>query len=378
MNMYIGENIKRLRREKNITQEKLAEHLNISCQAISKWERNETYPDITLVLPIASYFGVSTDELLGVDHAKTEQKIRDCLDEYDRLSNLGKAKEKCDLIHKAYKEFPNDFRIIDKHMAMLVYDPYIEEFNPKICAGIVAHIDELSKLCDRVLDECTAITNTNVRYFALSILSDIYEYQGNREKALETIKQFPSGTSYTLEEQYELFYPLGSTEWWHWIRGNISMYAQDLIVKFRNCAIHSQSMPEERIMQFLKAVDFIKLLYEDGDYGFAHYHLCELYIYISNRYIEMNAFEKASEYLDLGLSHAKQYDELPEITEHTSFLVQGYIFDGRQVYSGFEGNDVMRELDVIDTGSFYDKVRDMEWFKSVLDKYRTYAKTSKK
>jgi Predicted transcriptional regulators len=370
MNMYIGETIKRLRKEKNITQEKLADHLSISCQAISKWERNETYPDITFIIPIASYFDVSTDELLGVDKAKNDKKIQNYLNEYNRLSNLGKAKEKCDLIRTAYKEFPNDFKIIDKYMAMLVYDPYIEEYNTKICAGIVAHIDELTKLCDRVLDECKI---DNVRYWALSILCDIYEYQGDREKALETIERIPDG-SFTKSQQYEIFYERGSTEWKYWIHYNINSMTDNLIVKFRNCAIHSQSLPEERIKEFSKAIDFIKLLYEDGDYGFAHYHLCELYIYVSDRYIEMGDFEKAAGYLDLGLSHAKQYDELPDITVHTSFLVRDYVFDRREVYSGFEGNDVMREVDIIDTREFYDKVRDIECYKMVLDKYRPHAK----
>ena len=104
MNMYIGENIKRLRREKNITQEKLAEHLRISCQAISKWERGETFPDITLVIPIAGYFGVSTDELLGVDHAKNEQKIRDQIfrisnNRFGRNYQVGEIKAELGLQH---------------------------------------------------------------------------------------------------------------------------------------------------------------------------------------------------------------------------------------------------------------------------------------
>jgi transcriptional regulator with XRE-family HTH domain len=373
MNMYIGENIKRLRKNKNITQEKLAEYLTISCQAVSKWERAESFPDITFIIPIASYFGVSTDELLGVDYARNEQKIRDYLAEYDRLSNLGKEKEKCNLIRKAYKEFPNDFRIIDKHMSMLVYDPYIEGHNPKICAGIVAHIDELTRLCDRVLDECTI---DNTRYLALSILIDIYEYLGEREKALKTIEQFPDG-SFTKGQQYEQFYRYGTPEWLHWTRNNIYNISENIIVKFRNCAIASKSKPKERIKQFFKAVDYIKLLYENGDYGFAHYHLCELYIYIANRYMEQNDYEKAAEYLDLGLSHGKLYDELPEITVHSSFLVNGYEFDKRKVYSGFEGNNVMREIEIIDTREFYNKFRDMDWFEAVLDKYRFYAKDTK-
>lgn len=374
MNMYIGENIKRLRKEKNITQEKLAEHLNISCQAISKWERDETYPDITLIIPLASYFGISTDELLGVDNARNEQKIREYLDEYDRLSNLGKEKEKYDFIRKAYKEFPNDFRIIDKYMIMLVYDPYCEH-NEKIPRGVPMHVDELEKLCDRVLSECNL---DNVRYSALAILGDVYTQQGHPEKVLELNERFPDGTYYTRGQQYEMSYDRGSADWWYWIHYNINALSEDIIVKFRNCALYSKDAPEERIKQFFKAADYIKLLYEDGDYGFAHYHLCELYIWIANRYIELNNYEKAAEYLDLGLFHGKQYDELPEIMIHTSFLLRGYEFDTRKVYSSFEGNDLMKELSYIDEYDFYDKVRGMDWFKKVVDKYRPFAKNSKK
>ena len=64
MELCIGGNIKRLRRQKGITQEALADQLHISAAAVSKWERNETLPDIGMVIPLASYFGVSTDEVL--------------------------------------------------------------------------------------------------------------------------------------------------------------------------------------------------------------------------------------------------------------------------------------------------------------------------
>ncbi len=64
MNILIGENIKRLRKEKNITQEQLAVAMNVTCAAVSKWERAETYPDITLLSPLAFYFGITIDELI--------------------------------------------------------------------------------------------------------------------------------------------------------------------------------------------------------------------------------------------------------------------------------------------------------------------------
>ncbi|MEA4831248.1 MAG: helix-turn-helix transcriptional regulator [Oscillospiraceae bacterium] len=61
----MGHIIRRLRKEQNLTQEELAEQLNISAPAISKWENDTGMPDISQVVPIAKIFGVSTDVLFG-------------------------------------------------------------------------------------------------------------------------------------------------------------------------------------------------------------------------------------------------------------------------------------------------------------------------
>ena len=63
MALSIGENIKKLRAEKGITQEQLAEHLSITYQSVSKWENNITAPDLYLIPAIAGYFEISIDEL---------------------------------------------------------------------------------------------------------------------------------------------------------------------------------------------------------------------------------------------------------------------------------------------------------------------------
>ncbi len=65
--MRLSENIKRLRLEKNLTQEQLAEKLGVSAQAVSKWETSDTYPDGTLLVPLARELDVSLDTLFGND-----------------------------------------------------------------------------------------------------------------------------------------------------------------------------------------------------------------------------------------------------------------------------------------------------------------------
>ena len=59
MELIIGKKLKNLRRSKDLTQEEVASHLGISFQAISKWERGEGYPDITMLPILANYFHVT-------------------------------------------------------------------------------------------------------------------------------------------------------------------------------------------------------------------------------------------------------------------------------------------------------------------------------
>lgn len=63
--MSLSSNIKRLRLDKNLTQEQLATKLGVSAQAVSKWETSETYPDGALLVPLANELEVSLDELFG-------------------------------------------------------------------------------------------------------------------------------------------------------------------------------------------------------------------------------------------------------------------------------------------------------------------------
>ena len=56
-----GKIIKNLRKKQDVTQEKLADYLHISYQAISKWENDTALPDITLIPKIANFFGVTTE-----------------------------------------------------------------------------------------------------------------------------------------------------------------------------------------------------------------------------------------------------------------------------------------------------------------------------
>lgn len=64
MNINLAKNLKRLRKQREMTQENLADFIGVSFQAVSKWERGEGYPDITLLPVIANFFGVTLNSLV--------------------------------------------------------------------------------------------------------------------------------------------------------------------------------------------------------------------------------------------------------------------------------------------------------------------------
>ena len=75
--MEFNEQIKRLRKENNLTQEEMAKKLNVTRQAISNWENNRNLPDFEMIILIAKTFGVSLDKLILED--KKMNKIEQIL-----------------------------------------------------------------------------------------------------------------------------------------------------------------------------------------------------------------------------------------------------------------------------------------------------------
>lgn len=84
--MEIGKKIKQLRQHKGITQEVLADTLNVSFQAVSKWENGSTSPDIGLLPAISAYFGVTIDDLFALGEDAHVERIENMLENQRYLS----------------------------------------------------------------------------------------------------------------------------------------------------------------------------------------------------------------------------------------------------------------------------------------------------
>lgn len=120
MEIHLDEKLKALRKAKNVSQEKLAQYLNISFQAVSKWETGGTYPDISLLPEIARFFGITVDELLQAEQIDEKRLYREYEEKTAEMWRNGQSN--LDMIaiwEEAYHKMPNNIHV--KEMLMSTY-----------------------------------------------------------------------------------------------------------------------------------------------------------------------------------------------------------------------------------------------------------------
>ena len=105
--MEIGKQIKSLRQKRCITQEEMSQHFGVTPQAISKWERGVTTPDISLLPDISAYFGVTIDELFAISDDTRMARIQNMLWD-NRYFDPKEVEDTCKfLLDKGRRELDN-------------------------------------------------------------------------------------------------------------------------------------------------------------------------------------------------------------------------------------------------------------------------------
>ncbi len=209
MELNIGMNIKRLRLAKGLTQEQLAELLTISTAAVSKWEAKNTYPDITMLFPLAEIFGVTVDELLGYDEAKAKADVDKILAEYQRMYVEGRFAEGKELIVNARKKYPHDYRIMNKYMWDVAGGSAGNDSKT-----LLKNKDELTQLCDCILEGCT---QDDLRAEAINMKAKLLHAAGDTEAALEILSKLPAWHAPIMKEQ---LFGKDTAEYRYWNKKN--------------------------------------------------------------------------------------------------------------------------------------------------------------
>ncbi len=328
MELRIGETIKRLRRERGVTQEEFAALLGVSGQSVSRWENGVCYPDMDLVPAIANFFGVSTDELFGLRYDR-EKKVDEIIAKIDAFGIRGRGDDEwvdecLAILREGLAEFPGNERLLitlgetlseagwRRHHEWLYYD---EE-------GFMRHNydvhrrntywDEAVKVCGRLAD--SAADNT-IAMRAVTVLVLLYRNFGENEKARSYAERMPE-LKYCRElmlasasEGKEEAKYVGE----FLLRAAHAFKEQLLYGLIVNKGNFDSDMPIEKVKGVIALYD---LICDDGNFGLSHGELIPLYLYLSRLQWERGYHDEAFESLDMALYHAKALEKVIAKTEH--------------------------------------------------------------
>lgn len=109
--MELGNNIKELRKQKGLRQEQLAEAMGVSTASVSKWETNQSFPELTLLAELADFFEVSIDTLIG--HSLSADRMETLIDQMEKASDDHKEETAAALCEKILRNYPNNDRAVE-------------------------------------------------------------------------------------------------------------------------------------------------------------------------------------------------------------------------------------------------------------------------
>ncbi|MDR0905116.1 MAG: helix-turn-helix domain-containing protein [Oscillospiraceae bacterium] len=338
MKIIIGENIKRERRTRDLTQEELAERLGVSTQSVSRWERGDCYPDLELIPAIARFFEMTVDDLLGVDALTDEERLWEVVYRQRELQQEGvpqlsdeeatkafeawletgynppEAMERTRLASEkasAYlsemaRDYPNNWKIQE-----LYASDYLSIRTWDTPEDIVRRHEKCVELYERVIEKCP---QEETRWSAIESLAFMYSIDDKMDLAIATAKRLPEHLQgHSLERYY-----IGREEGPQYTQSRMQSHAIALYNTVENlipaeCAMGVGSA-EEHLDKFLFCRSVMKKVIphygervKEGDVQRANiFHLGALHL------LEHGDAERALDYIEIS---AEAFAEIVDFYE---------------------------------------------------------------
>ncbi|MDR0862707.1 MAG: helix-turn-helix domain-containing protein [Oscillospiraceae bacterium] len=363
MEYNFGDKMRALRKKRDLTQEQLAEYLGVTFQAVSKWETGAAYPDILLIPVIANFYGVTTDELLGVDVSKAKEKVQAYIEEINSLQLRWKGDETIALCRKACLEFPGNQELLWNLAVQLRW----------FADGSPESYDEPIAICKKILEDCT---DTELRTSVTVTLAGCYHGKDDKATALEYAEKLPpAGHSsqavigtYALKEGKEgLTYAQWLIQYYHeFLATNAKVYADV------NCWNPEQKIPfEDRIAIYEQLLQIQSIIYGENMCD-QHYDAYEYNRIIAACYLLMKRYDEMFDYLERAFAHAEKYAAFTDGDEYTSLMLRGITAEPHSRWNQSAFESMVSRLTEQER---YDPVRDDPRFISLLERARARVTT---
>ncbi|MBQ4510658.1 MAG: helix-turn-helix transcriptional regulator [Clostridia bacterium] len=299
MDYSIGKIIRKIRKEKNLTQEELAEQLYVTAQAVSKWENETGLPDITQIVPLCRVLGVSADELFGILGTNADEEVEKFIEESE--SYIGSTEldneEEYDIVYKRCLE---QLKLYPNNIKLLVYT--------LSCACIYAfkcknngNIKEAQETFNEAKREAKLIIQYGKSIHDIMTahmwLIKLYCRFGMYDEAKKEAEYFPKSSDYTKGTQLAWIYCFeNNTDEEIKARCNnfssiITSLEHELIMLGN--AYKRKSMYKDALDVYTTFLKTVKAIYKNEEYTPPLHTYQWIYMHIAHCYLELGDTEKA-------------------------------------------------------------------------------------
>ena len=325
----IGEKIRLLRKKNDVTQDKLAYHLGVTPQAVSRWESGVCYPDMNYLPAIADYFSVTMDELLCYSGAQKAAKVEEYLERVEALLDRDRVGEALELLRTAMAEIPSDASLqLETAQVLSLYAGMLEESNggERARAAMDAALAEAVSLCRHILEDCT---DDGLRDETKKVLCDIYAHQLDDVARAEEIADQLHGMSVSREiiratmltgdvafaQAQRNVIHFADNMWWHLY--NLACVPD--ISGDRYTTAEKIAILEKGVSLFELVFDETPLFYADR-LANSYRQLAMLYLSVGHDTEALDAFERMADYAVL-------YDTRPDTAVYSSVIINRVPYD---------------------------------------------------
>lgn len=359
MKLNIGETIKKMRKEREITQEEFAEVLGVSCQSVSRWENNSCYPDIELIPTIAAFFGISTDRLMGVDETKEQQAVNRYLEAFQLAVSKGNMDECIAIARNGVAEFPNNYVLLNKLMYALFASGDDDGNIPEWKENMEKYDAEITALGERIMKYCPDI---NLRLEAASRLAFHHILHGRKELGKQIYATFPTMEN---SKERQMWWALEKDEKLPFLYDAIKQ-SYEFLKSFIWLLADADVVDAQTELIAIKKIFELENLILDGNRPQTDWGDVWLAFDIAKRYALMGDTDNTFKHLHIAVENAKAFDARPDEQKYSALLV-GEITLKK---TDFETSDTRPLCEILrDKWLIHDEldlVRETEEFRSII------------
>ena len=315
MKLSIGENIKLFRKAKDITQEQLAEMLNVSSQSVSRWELGTCYPDMELLPMLAEIFEITVDKLLGVDNIAEKKKVDEYLNRFQVAINQGKIDECISIAREGVAEYPNNYALLNK----LMYALFVSGDDTGNISNWKENMEnydaEITSLGERIMKYCP---DQNIRLEAISRLAFNHCEQGRKEIGKQIYEMLPP---MILCRENQMWWSLEEDEKTSFLQKQIKKSYDMLYGFIWLLATCGKLSPTDSLSVIKKAEELNNLITDGKHYNIDSWGNSRIHYDKAKLYSKIGCKKSVYEQLELAARKAIDFDNRPETEEYNSLLL---------------------------------------------------------